>query len=147
MLRINRRTDYAIRVMLSLAKRGEGERLSTRQIQEEMLVPHAFLQRIIADLSRRKLIHTYPGPSGGLQLARQASSISLRDIYEAIEGTLLISDCLEADGECPLDKSCPVRPRWDHLQDLIVKELESITLEQLAQEAHQRSSEMVAQLA
>ncbi len=136
MLRINRRTDYAIRVMLALAKRNEGERLSTRQIQEEMLVPHAFLQRIIADLSRRKLIHTYPGPSGGLQLARPAATISLRDIYEAIEGTLLISDCLEASGECPLDKTCPVRPRWDRLQMLIVKELESITLDQLAQDAH-----------
>lgn len=142
MLRINRRTDYAIRVMLSLAKRNEGERLSTRQIQEEMLVPHAFLQRIIADLSRRKLIHTYPGPSGGLQLARSASTISLRDIYEAIEGTLLISDCLEGPGECPLDKTCSVRPRWDRLQMLIVKELESITLDQLAKDAHAMTGQM-----
>ncbi len=143
MLRINRRTDYAVRVMVSLAKRNEGERLSTRQIQEEMLVPHAFLQRIIADLSRRKLIHTYPGPSGGLQLARPASSISLRDIYEAIEGTLLISDCLEGPGECPLDRSCSVRPRWNRLQDMIVGELESITLDSLAQEAHELSERAV----
>ena len=39
MLRINRQTDYAVRVILALAKRSEGTRLSTGEIQQEMLIP------------------------------------------------------------------------------------------------------------
>jgi Rrf2 family protein len=136
MLRINRRTDYAVRVMLALAKRPESTRISTKTVQEEMLVPRAFLQRIIADLSKKGLLHTFPGPNGGLQLARPGRSISLRDIYEAIEGPLLISECLASPGECPLDSGCPVHPRWRSLQAMLVAELEAITLEQLAQDAH-----------
>ncbi len=134
MLRINRRTDYAIRVMLALAKRPEGSRVSTGEIQKEMLLPRAFLQRIIADLSKKGLLHTFPGPNGGLQLARASQSISLGDIYEAIEGPLLISECLQSAGECPLDAACPVHPRWRQLQNMIVSELERITLQQLALE-------------
>jgi Rrf2 family iron-sulfur cluster assembly transcriptional regulator len=132
--RINRRTDYSIRVMLSLAKRPFGERLSTSTVQDEMLVPRSFLQRIIADLSRAGLLATYPGPNGGLQLSRPAEQITLRHIWEAIEGELLISDCLKSPGECPLDCECPVRSRWGRLQSLIVHELGRTTLAELAAE-------------
>ena len=34
MLKINRQTDYAVRVVLALAKRGENIRLSTAEIQQ-----------------------------------------------------------------------------------------------------------------
>jgi Rrf2 family protein len=137
MLRINRKTDYAIRVMLALAKHGQDVRVSTQQIQEEMQVPHAFLQRIIADLARRKMILTYPGPNGGLQLANSIDSVTLLDVYEAIEGPLLISPCLEGPDECSLERGCPVRPRWGHMQNLVAHELASVTLAQLADEAAQ----------
>ena len=135
MFRINRRTDYAVRVMLSLAKRPFGERLSTSTIQDEMLIPRSFLQRIIADLSRAGLLATYPGPNGGLQLSRSAEQITLRHIWEAIEGELMVSDCLKAPGECPLDTDCPVRSRWGRMQSIIVHELDRTTLTELASEA------------
>ena len=112
MFRINRRTDYAIRVMVCLAKRPAGARLPTPAIQDEMLIPRAFLQRIIADLSRAELVRTFPGPSGGLELARPSGEINLRHIWEAVEGPLLVSDCLESPGVCPLDSGCPVHFRW-----------------------------------
>ena len=137
MFRINRRTDYAVRVMLCLAKRPYGTRLSTQIIQDEMLTPRAFLQRIIADLSKVDLICTYPGPNGGVQLARPAAEVNLRHIWEAIEGPLLISECLEAPQDCPLNAGCPVRPRWGRLQTVIAQELENISLDQLAAEAWQ----------
>lgn len=134
MFRINRRTDYAVRVMLSLAKRPFGERLSTSTIQDEMLIPRSFLQRIIADLSKAGLLATYPGPNGGLQLPHPAEQITLRHIWEAIEGELLVSDCLKAPGECPLDTGCPVRSRWGRLQSMIVRELDRTTLAEMASE-------------
>lgn len=137
MFRINRRTDYAVRVMLSLARRSPGARLSTQTVQEEMLIPRAFLQRIIADLSRAELLQTFAGSGGGLELARPAEAINLRHIWEAIEGPLLISDCLEVAGECPLDAGCPVRFRWSRLQSLMLHELEATDLRQLAGEVGQ----------
>ena len=145
MFRINRRTDYAIRVMVCLAKQPPGTRLSTQTIQSEMLIPRAFVQRIIADLSRAALVRTYPGPSGGLELARPTEMINLRHIWEAVEGPLLVSDCLESPGACPLDSGCPVHFRWRRLQSLLARELESATLEQLAQEAVQLAAAMPRQ--
>jgi Rrf2 family protein len=139
--KINRRTDYSIRTMLCLARHPVGTRLPAQQIQETMLIPRAFLNRIIAELSRAGLIKTFAGPNGGLELAQPAGETNLRQIWEAVEGPLLISDCLIAPGACPLDQSdlatpgCPVRSRWARLQRLILNELESTNLAQLAEEA------------
>ncbi len=135
MLRINRRTDYAIRVMLALAKRPEGTRISTMEIQNEMQVPRAFLQRIIADLSKKGLLYTFPGPNGGLQMARPGQEITMKDVYEAIEGPLLISECLESPRTCPLDAGCPVHCVWRKIQNQIISEFSNTSLHRLAENA------------
>ncbi len=137
MLRINRQTDYAVRVVLALAKRGEGARLSSTDIQQEMLIPKAFMTRIVAQLSRDGLINTFPGREGGLMLPRPASQITLRDVVEAFEGPILLSACLQAKGEddCPFRTNCPVSPKWGRVQVAMMREMASITFDDLAKEA------------
>ncbi len=137
MLRINRQTDYAVRVVLALAKRGEGARLSSSDIQQEMLIPRAFMTRIVAQLSRDGLVDTYPGREGGLMLPRPASQITLKDVVEAFEGPVLLSACLQVKGEddCPFQSNCPVRPKWGRVQVAMMREMASITFEDLAKES------------
>jgi Rrf2 family protein len=135
MIRINRQTDYAIRLILSLAKREEGARVSTAEIRKEMLIPPVLAQRIVADLARGNFIQTFPGRDGGVMLSRPPHEINLRQVVEHFEGKFLISDCLVEKGNCPFDNNCPVRFRWTRLQSLIVLELEKITFQELAQDA------------
>jgi len=135
MFRINRRTDYAVRVMVCLARHAPGMRLPTQVIQSEMRIPPRLLRRIIADLARVGLVNTFAGPRGGLELSFPAGTIRLRHIWEAIEGPLLITDCLEGVQACPLETGCPVNRHWLRLQARIVRELDSITLKELAAEA------------
>ena len=135
MIRIYRQTDYAIRVILALAKHSERKRIRTPEIQQEMLIPSAFLPRIVAELARGEFIVTFPGRDGGLELARSADQINLREVVEYFEGPISISDCLSGRVQCPFDSKCPVRKRWGKLQATIVHELESITFDELAQDA------------
>jgi Rrf2 family transcriptional regulator, iron-sulfur cluster assembly transcription factor len=135
MIRINRQTDYAVRFILSLARREEGRRVSTAEVRKEMLIPPALAQRIVAELARGNFIRTFPGRDGGLVLSRPAREINLRQIVEHFEGKFFISDCLTDGGDCPFDNNCPVRFRWVRLQSQMVRELEQITFEDLAQDA------------
>ena len=137
MLKINRQTDYAVRVVLSLAKRGEGIRLSTAEIQQEMLIPKSFMTRIVAQLSHHGLINTHPGRDGGLTLPRPASRITLKDVVEAFEGPVLLSECMQVKGEndCPFQSNCPVRSKWGRVQVAMLREMASITIEDLVKEA------------
>src|SRR5215207_3676544 len=137
MLKINRQTDYAVRVVLALAKRGEDARLSSAEIQQEMLIPQALMGRIVAQLARARLINTFPGRDGGLMLPCPASQITLKDIVEAFEGPILLSECLQVKGEddCPFQSNCPIRPKWGRVQVAMLRELATITFEDLAQES------------
>jgi Rrf2 family protein len=137
MLKINRQTDYAVRVVLSLAKQGEGTRRSTAEIQKEMRIPKSFMSRIVAQLARAGLVNTFPGREGGLMLPCPASQITLKDIVEAFEGPILLSQCLQVKGEddCPFLSTCPVRPKWGRVQVAMLREMAAITFDDLVKES------------
>src|SRR5512143_2596849 len=137
MLKINRQTDYAVRVILALAKQGEGTRLSSGTIQQQMLIPPALMARIVAQLAHAGLVRTFPGRDGGLTLPRPASQITLKDVVEAFEGPILLSECMQARSEedCPFRSDCPVRSKWSRVEVAMLREMAAITFEALAQEA------------
>ena len=136
MLRINRQTDYAVRVVLSLSKRPAGVRVPTSEIQAEMLIPPAFLQRIVATLANEKFVTTQPGRDGGITLARPPENITLLQVVEAFEGPIWLSDCVEHLQSCVFGQTCPVNRRWARLRDVIRAELESATFAHLVDEAY-----------
>lgn len=137
MLKINRQTYYAVRVILALAKRGEGARRSSTDIQQEMSIPKAFMPRIVAQLAREGLVNTFLGRDDGLMLPHSASKITLKDVVEAFEGPILLSECMRVKGEddCPFRANYPVRLRWGRVQVAMMREMASITFEDLAKEA------------
>ena len=137
MFKINRQTDYAIRVVLALAKREPGVRLSSASIREEMQIPMAFMSRIVAQLAASGLVTTFAGREGGLELPRAAAEITLRDVLVAFEGSILLSECTQVKGDedCPFQMMCPVRSKWGRVQLAMLRELASISFADLAAEA------------
>src|SRR5690606_26325748 len=72
MLRINRRTDYAIRTMVAIAQAPEDAYISTPDIGAAMLIPRPFLVIGIAELKRGVLVKPPVGRTGGITLALPA---------------------------------------------------------------------------
>jgi Rrf2 family protein len=137
MLRINRQTDYAVRVVLALAKREPLVRLSSTAIQQEMLIPPSYMARIVAQLAQAGLVQTFPGREGGLQLPRPAAEITLKEVVEAFEGPMLLSECMQAKNEddCPFLTNCPVRTKWGRVQVAMLREMAAVSFAELALEA------------
>ena len=134
MLRINRQTDYAVRVILALSKKEEGKRVSTSEVGREMLIPPALLQRIVAELASGGFIKTQPGRDGGISLAHLPREINLLQIVERFEGDLVLSDCILKEGDCPFENKCPVSCQWKRLNDLLRNEMRQTTFQQLVED-------------
>lgn len=134
MFRVNRQTDYAVRVVLALSKKPQGTRLPTSEIGREMLIPPSLLQRIVAELASGGYIKTQPGREGGISLAHLPSEITLLQIVERFEGPLVISDCILKEGDCPFENKCPVSCQWKRLNDLLIAEMSRITFDQLVED-------------
>jgi Rrf2 family nitric oxide-sensitive transcriptional repressor len=137
MFRVNRQTDYAVRVVLALAKMPQGTRMTTAEIGQQMLIPPSLLQRIVAGLANGGFIKTQPGRDGGLTLAFLPDQITLLQIVEHFEGPLVISDCILKEGDCPFENKCPVSCQWWYLNDLLRNEMKRITFQQLVDDGIQ----------
>src|SRR3974377_1277013 len=98
-LDLTKRTDYATRGMLALARSPVGL-LSSRRIADEMNIPPRFLPQIMGDLTRAGLVEAHPGRAGGSRLARPAEGVTLLRVIEAVEGDAHRQVCVLRGGPC-----------------------------------------------
>jgi Rrf2 family protein len=70
--------------------------MQARKMAETLGISEAHLSKVLRRLVRSDLVRGRPGPGGGFELAHSPERITLKEIYEAIEGPI---DVLK----CPLD--------------------------------------------
>ena len=87
-VRVSARADYAIRALLELTAAGSGEPVRGDAIARAQGIPSKYLENLLADLRRARLIASQRGVNGGYRLARPASAITLADVIRAIDGPL-----------------------------------------------------------
>lgn len=92
-LKISEATSLALHTMALLAGRG-GRRFSNREVAEIIGSSPAHLSKVMQRLVKAGLLNSMRGPAGGFSLAREPEAITLREIYEAIEGPLVPQGCL-----------------------------------------------------
>lgn len=122
-MQITRQADYAVRAVLYLARLGQNERAATSQVAQEQNIPPSFLAKIISQLSIAGLLHTSRGARGGVTLAREPGDISLFEVIEAIDGPILLNECVGETGTCSFDENCPLKPVWCEAQNELVTRL------------------------
>jgi Rrf2 family protein len=126
-MQITRQADYAIRAVRYLSKQGANQRAATSTVAQEMKIPPSFLAKIISQLSIAGLLHTSRGARGGVTLARDPKEISLLDVVEAIDGPILLNECVGDPGKCQFTDDCAMHPIWVEAQDMLVKRLRTTT--------------------
>ena len=131
-MQITRQADYAIRAVLHLSRLGEDKRAATSQIAKEQSIPASFLAKIVAQLSVAGLLHTLRGARGGVSLARSPEDITLLEVVEAIDGPILLNECVMDRSVCPFP-DCPIRPVWCDAQAELIGRLKTISFAEFLQ--------------
>ena len=130
-MQITRQADYAVRAVVYLAQLGSDQRAATSQIAEEQQIPPSFLAKIVSQLSVAGLLQTSRGARGGVSLARSPEQISLLEVVEAIDGPILLNECVSNSGICTFGDTCPMRPVWCDAQAELVGRLKDTTFNNL----------------
>ena len=87
-MQLNRSTDYAIQMLLYLAK--AGKTVSSSKLAAAIGVSHRYLLQISAKLRAAGLIRAAHGSSGGLVLIKHPDKISLYDVIISMEGIVQV---------------------------------------------------------
>jgi len=134
-MQITRQADYAVRAVLYLAQMGPDRRAATSQIAQEQRIPPSFLAKIVSQLSVAGILQTSRGARGGVSLARTPDQISMLEVVEAIDGPILLNECVaDNGGSCQFGDTCPMQPVWCDAQYELVTRLKSTTFGQFTQE-------------
>jgi Rrf2 family protein len=128
-MQITRQADYAVRAVLYLTQLGEEQRAATSQIAQDQQIPPSFLAKIVSQLSVAGLLQTSRGARGGVSLARSPEHISLLEVVEAIDGPILLNECV-GNGACTFGEDCPMKPVWCDAQAELVERLRATTFNQ-----------------
>jgi len=133
-MQITRQADYAVRAVLYLARKQSNQRAATSTIAKEQRIPPSFLAKIISQLSIAGLLHTSRGARGGVLLAREPKDITLLEVIEAIDGPIMLNECVGEGGTCTFDDNCPLKPVWCEAQNELVTRLKKTNFSQLVEQ-------------
>lgn len=131
-MRLSSLADYAVVMMAAAARHAAGTRLSATILAAETGVPLPTAQKLTGKLASAGLLASSRGAAGGFVLAREADTISLADIVEAVEGPIALTSCVdEAKHDCALEQACRVRPHWGVVNDAVRGAFASVSLASL----------------
>jgi Rrf2 family iron-sulfur cluster assembly transcriptional regulator len=134
MLKISQKTEYALRAMIQLAEHDGDTLLSAREISEAQRIPLRFLEQQLGSLSKAGLVESFRGAGGGCRLAKDAASVTVADVVDAIEGPFYPMFCLDpGDHTCWQDSRCGLQDLWGDVRLAVRAVFERTTLAELAQ--------------
>lgn len=133
MLRLSKKTDYGLLALNYLASEAPAGVASARVIAEKYEIPVELLAKVLQQMARVGLVAAQKGAHGGYKLGRAASTISLADIVEAIDGPLAITACGRNDDPCDQYGSCTVRDPLSRVKDKILTVLQTTTLAEMGE--------------
>jgi Rrf2 family protein len=100
-----------------------------------------YLERIMTDLKAAGLVRPIRGMRGGFYLTRPPNKITLRNVYEALEGSLAPMECIDKPETCRWEDTCPTRQTWVEMKRALENVLENTTLQDLATRKRQKEAQ------
>lgn len=129
---ITKKAEYGIIILAELARAEKTRRVTTREITLRGRIPGNLIIPLIGILRQAGWVNSTRGPSGGIVLARDPATITLREVIELFDGPIGITRCLMQDQPCHDQVSCPLRGVWSRAQAKMLEVLEQTTVAELS---------------
>ncbi len=128
MLRIGKLTDYGIVVLNHLAAQGAVQQsVDDIAVATSLNVPT--VRKVMKALVDGGLVIARRGVKGGYRIARSPVQISLRDVVEAFEGPIALTECSQDHNVCDITDTCDLSDGWGGINQLIMQMMGRITLQ------------------
>lgn len=131
MFRLSKLTDYAVVVLVRLAKCQAAAVQTAPGIAGATGIPEPTVAKVLKTLSGAGLVESQRGARGGYRLTRALSTVKVAEVIAAINGPIALTACVDGGG-CETHGLCPMHGRWDPVNEAIRQALHGITLADMA---------------
>jgi len=131
-MRVSTRGDYGLRALIELAANYGGGPLQSSEIALRRHIPEQYLDQLLATLRKAGFIRSVRGPSGGHELVRPPDQITVKEVIEALEGSLSPVAWLDEPPEMTdHPHQCGQREIWERIRKATEEILVSYTVADL----------------
>lgn len=110
---------------------GDKKMYTAKELSEITEIPLPTVTRILKMLSNKELLDSQQGPQGGYSLTKSAENTSVREVIEAMEGPIALTECSDDDCGCAYETSCAVGKPWQKINKAIIDVLQNINLAEM----------------
>lgn len=129
--------EYGMRAVLYLAEKGSI--CSSREVADEMSIPRDYLIQLAQLLRNAGIVYARPGKNGGYSLAKDASEISMLDIFNALQNDRLRAERKEAEDASDLLQD--ITAACSAVEREMEEYMSSITLQNMIERIHGKESD------
>ena len=131
--------EYAIRAVILIAqKTADGSRIGIKEVSAGIDSPEHFIAKILQELSRKGIIQSQKGPTGGFYLDAQSRKYTLADVVHVIDGDQIFTGCGLGLKQCSETKPCPLHYEFKKIRDAISKLLRTTHLGEFSEQLEQK---------
>jgi len=134
MLKLSRKTLYALEAVVDIAYNARAEPVQSKEITRRQGIPQRYLEQVMQHLVRAGILKGVRGPRGGYLLARERRRVTVGEIVRVIAA---MEDSGEDNGyssESPMGTKV-IAPLLDDIQNDMMARLDSVTIDDLCTEA------------
>ena len=140
---VPRKTQYALRAVFELAKRGGRRPVKTAAVAKAQAIPPRFLEVILNQLKQTGFVDSRRGNEGGYFLVCSPGDLTVGEVIRFIQGPAHPVDCFmdNPEGNCPLYGNCVFLPVWEKVHEAISNVYDHTTFQDLIDqevEAHDK---------
>jgi Rrf2 family protein len=130
MLKISKKTEYAIIALIDMASTGSGLLVTAKDLSERYRIPREILGKVLQSLARHSLIDSQQGVKGGYKLLVPLSHIDINQVIHAVDGPIQLVDCaLEDHASCGQIDYCNIKNPMEFIQSELIRFFKGITLQ------------------
>jgi Rrf2 family protein len=134
---LSRRTKYALKALVALARHPGPDPMRSQDIAETETMPRKFLEAILHQLRNAGIVRSVKGPGGGYSLARPAETVTIGQVIRLFDGPLALIPCASQTAyvpceDCQDEAGCRVRWAMLQVRESTSRLLDNMTLATLA---------------
>lgn len=133
---LSKKCKYAIHALVHLAKKYQQGPVHIQEIADKEKIPKKFLEAILLELRKAKILQSKKGKGGGYFLLKHPEDVNLIEIIRLMDGAISMLPCVslnyyESCEECSDEKKCSIRKAFIDIRDETLRILAGSTLKQM----------------
>ena len=104
LINISEAASLALHGLVVIA-RSQPSRINVKVLAEKLNASQTHMAKVFQKLGKANLVRSLRGPAGGFELNKPAEDITFLEIYEIIDGEIILGDCPLGKNHCVF-KSC-----------------------------------------